>query len=267
MKLRQRGLPWKWISTQPQSLPRAQAASVAGVGDVNNDLIGDFAVGYGNTVYLYEGQIGLSNFAAVSLTSGDALTTFNSADSQPAIVGLGDVNGDSIDDFVFSDGNGPTVVFGNSLSTQNLGGFSPFANGFISAAGDVDRDGQNDLLIGNANGDAYLILGSNLNNVEATLTGVDSAASSPFAAGSDVNSDAASDLLLVPSAAAAAESGLEGFGPLSLITQSMLPVASFPRRGHYPGRFRGIDVSRGRYRGGGARFIRPIFAGGARTVT
>ena len=200
-------------------------ATVAGVGDVDNDLNSDFAVGHSGKIYLYDGQIGLSNFNRLQLATGDALTSFNSSDSSPAIVGLGDINGDDIDDFVYSNGNNPTAVFGNSLSTQNIS-FSPAANGFIAAAGDVDRDGKNDMLLGNSDGNAYLVLGNNLGTAAATLTGVDRAASAPYAAGADVNSDGASDLLLVPSATAAADAGLEGFGTLSQITQSMLPVAS-----------------------------------------
>jgi hypothetical protein len=171
------------------------------VGDVNNDQLGDFALGVGSNVYLFSGMSGLSAFGNLGLTTADALASYSS-DSQAQMVPLGDVNGDTLPDFIFENGTAPTIVFGdagNAFTTQALGGFSPAADGFLAAAGDVDRDGRNDIVIGNAAGDAYLFLGTDLSNVEATLTGVDSAASAPFAVGADINSDGASDLLLIPS--------------------------------------------------------------------
>ena len=209
----------------------ANAASVASVGDINDDQLADYAVGVGNTIYLFAGQLGLANHDQAPLTTGDALATFASSDGQPAIVPLGDVNGDAIADFIYSNGTAPTVVFGNasnSFSSQSLGGFSPAADGFLTAVGDVDRDGRNDVLIGNADGDAYLLAGSDLASVAATFTGVDSAASAPYAAGADLNSDGASDLLLIPSASAASDVGLEGFGSRSAINPDWLPSTASP---------------------------------------
>lgn len=198
-------------------------ASVAGVGDVNDDQKADYAFGLGGTVYLFNGEIGLGNSKQVPLTLGDAAATFASNTSQPDILSLGDVNGDTIDDFIFSSGSAPIVVFGDSLATQTLGGFSPAADGFVAAAGDVDRDGRNDILVGNADGDAYLLLGSNLQSVAATFAGVDGAATTPFAAGSDLNSDGASDILLIPSTSAAIEAGLESFGAAPFVNPLWLP--------------------------------------------
>ena len=209
----------------------ANSASVASVGDINDDQLADYAVGVGNTVYLFAGQLGLANHDQAPLTMGDALATFASSDGRPTIVPLGDVNGDAIADFIYSNGTAPTVVFGNasnSFSSQSLGSFSPAADGFLAAVGDVDRDGRNDILIGNADGDAYLLAGNDLSTVAATFTGVDSAASAPYAAGADLNSDGASDLLLIPSASAASDVGLESFGSRSAINPDWLPSTASP---------------------------------------
>ena len=121
------------------------------------------------------------------------------------------MNGDNIDDFAFSNGANPIVVFGNStnsFTTQTLNGFS----GVLSAVGDVDKDGRGDLLIGNGDGNASFISGANLSNVAATIEGVESAASAPYVAGADLAGDGSSDLALVPTAAVAAALGYDGFG-------------------------------------------------------
>ncbi|MEM7798767.1 MAG: hypothetical protein AAF633_06230 [Chloroflexota bacterium] len=209
----------------------AGAASVAGVGDVNNDFIDDFAVAFGNTVYLFAGGGGWIADGQTTLTTADAIATFATADALPTIAAGGDINGDNIDDFVFTNGSTPTVVFGNgsnSFSTQSLSNGVPLS-GFLSAVGDVDKDGRGDLLIGNANDEGVLILGSDLNSVAATIEGVESSASAPTVAGSDLAGDGSSDLALVPTAAVAAALGYDGFGSTinaPFIPRSALPIAN-----------------------------------------
>ncbi|MFZ0546704.1 MAG: cohesin domain-containing protein [Candidatus Promineifilaceae bacterium] len=191
-------------------------ASVAGVGDVNDDFIPDFAVAMGGTVYLFAGGSGWAQSGLTPLTTADAIATFATADSLPTIVGAGDLNGDNIDDFAFTNGNTPVVVFGNaseSFSTQTLGGFASPLSGFLAAVGDVDKDGRTDLLVGNADEDAYLFSGADLTTAAATIEGVAAAASTPFTAGADLAGDGSSDLALVPTADVATNLGYDGFVP------------------------------------------------------
>jgi hypothetical protein len=193
----------------------AGGASVATVGDVDGDFVDDFAVGMGGTVYLFAGDGGWAQAGLTTLTTGMAMATFASSDSQPAMVAASDLDGDNVDDFAFTNGSSPVVVFGDSnqsFSSQTLGGFPHASSGFLVSAGDVDNDGQSDLLVGNSNGDAYLLLGGALNSVAATIEGVDTAASAPYAAGADLAGDGSSDLLVVPSAAAAADFGYDTIG-------------------------------------------------------
>ncbi|MEM7799196.1 MAG: FG-GAP-like repeat-containing protein, partial [Chloroflexota bacterium] len=188
--------------------------SVAGVGDVNNDFIPDFAIAIDGTIYLFAGGGGWVQGGMTPLSTTNAIATYNSSDTLPSIVSAGDLNGDKIADFAFSNGATPTIVLGNAgqnLTTQTLSGFASPLSGFLAAAGDVDKDGRSDLLVGNANGDAYLIVGSNLRAAAATISGVTTAASTSFVSGADLAGDGSSDLALVPSNASATALGFNGF--------------------------------------------------------
>ncbi|MFZ0545430.1 MAG: cohesin domain-containing protein [Candidatus Promineifilaceae bacterium] len=205
-------------------------ATVAGVGDLNDDFIDDFAVAFGGTVYLFAGGSGWSERDLTTLNTADAMASFASSDSLPTIVGAGDVNGDGVADFAYSNGATPVVVFGDagqSFTTQTLSGFASPLSGFLAAVGDVDKDGRGDLLIGNADGDAYLIVGSNLTSAAATIEGVDSASSAPYISGADLVGDGSSDLAVVPSDSAAAGMGFNALGQAQpfYIDQNTLPVA------------------------------------------
>ncbi|MCO5195130.1 MAG: right-handed parallel beta-helix repeat-containing protein [Anaerolineae bacterium] len=202
----------------------ASGASVAGVGNLNGDFYDDFAIAFDNTVYIYYGNSGFGQSDLRSLTAGDADATFAGSDAAPQILGLGDVNGDTFDDFVFANGTAPTLVYGNGLTTQALS-FVPVADGFLAAPGDVDDDGRNDIVVGNADGNAYLLLGSDVTVAAATLTGVDGAASTLIASGADINSDGSSDLALIPSSSAASGVGMNGGVTANLPSQSALPHA------------------------------------------
>ena len=194
----------------------ANGASVAGIGDVNDDFIPDFAVAMDNTVYIFAGGGGWVQAGQTSLSTTDAIASFATTDSLPTIVASGDMDGDSVDDFAFTNGSTPVIVFGdssNNFSTQTLSGFASPLSGFLAGVGDVDKDGRSDLLVGNDDGDAYLITGNDLNSVAATLAGVETAASAPlYVSGADLAGDGSSDLAVVPSAVAAGELGYDGFG-------------------------------------------------------
>ena len=180
----------------------AAGASVGAVADVNGDFVDDFAIASGGTVYLFDGDGGWVEGGQTILAPGDAIGTFATSDALPTIVGNGDMDGDGVGDFVFSNGNTPTVVFGdigNNFTQQALSGFPSALSGFVAGVGDVNKDTLSDLLIGNADGDAYLIHGDALGAIASTIEGVESASSAPYVSGADLVGDGSSDLALVPS--------------------------------------------------------------------
>ena len=201
----------------------SDGARLCGVGDRDNDELDEFAVGDNHKVYILPGKSYAPRSGEwLSLTAGD-VTTFDSADVQPAIAALGDVDGDNRPDLIYSNGATPRLVRGNGATADILK--APAASGFLAAPGDVDADGKDDILVGNANNDAYLIL----NNLARTVTihGVATGGSAPYAAGADLNSDRSSDLLVVPHPAHASEVGMAsaGFGPLPSVASGALPRA------------------------------------------
>jgi hypothetical protein len=231
------GQPRPWWDTVPLD-PYAAAeiatgpagARLSGVGDMDGDGRDEFVVVVGTTVYLFAGQGSYTAHAGASLNlTDDAIASFESTTSLPAVAALGDVDGDGLTDFAFANGDTPRLVFGDAdrnWTSHDLT-FWPAPSGFLAAPGDVDADGRADLLLGNADGDAYLLLGADLDQVAATLTGVAAAASVPYAAGGDLNSDGSSDLLLVPAETAAAQMGMYslGYGQTPYVDPASLPVA------------------------------------------
>ncbi len=191
-----------------------------GVGDLNNDQHADFVIadpnnsagGSGPSVYVFHGG---PAYSAKKVSAPASLKdTANGSFSAPAGVGrqvipLGDVNGDKLPDFAYTDGATPHIAYGRTSGWKlgltpdvTFSGYTPAPNGFVAGVGDVDNDGKNDLLLGTLSGRAYLVLGrSDLATnqpVQAELSNVGAAASAPFAAGADVNCDRSSDLLIVP---------------------------------------------------------------------
>ncbi len=206
----------------------AAGARLSGVGDMDGDQYDEFVVVDDTTVYLFEGQGFFATYAGESLELSDAIATFGSVETRPEVAALGDVNGDSLTDFIYADGDQPKLVFGETnrnWTTQALS-FTPAASGFLAAPGDVDDDGLADILVGNAEDNAYLILGKDTSEVKATLTDVRAAASTLHAAGADLNSDGSSDLLLVPGTLGMGAMGVLSYGQTSHVDPSALPLAA-----------------------------------------
>src|SRR5262249_34790981 len=152
-----------------------------GLGDVDGDGYDDFALTSSSVVHVYQGGSGFS--------SNPSSFTFNATNGTPdgRVARVGNVTGAADADLVFGTTAGVQLSFrtGRDSFGNPIWGSQFFANstitpaptGSLTGVGDVDNDGSNDFLIGNANGDAYLIKGgASVPNVPLmTLGGVASA--------------------------------------------------------------------------------------------
>ena len=220
-------------------------SSVAYAGDVNGDGFADVIIGASlangtaGTSYVVFGKANTNtvNLSTVVTGTGGFVINGQAGDgSGYSVASAGDFNGDGLTDLIISapnanDGTGRSyVVFGKTNSTGvNLSTIATGSGGFViagentrdnsgwsvSAAGDVNRDGLADLIIGapNANGFAgksYVVFGNlnatniNLNNIangsggfviNGQSSSADLSARSVSGAG-DINGDGYADLLI-----------------------------------------------------------------------
>ena len=216
-------------------------ASVAGAGDINGDGIDDLIIGAedangdaGESYVVFGGQSFGPSFDLASLdgSNGFRLDGIDPGDySGGSIAGAGDINGDGVDDLIIGaiGANGYAgesyVVFGGqsfgpSFDLASLDG----SNGFrldgidagdesgisVSAAGDVNGDGVDDLIIGavganNDAGESYVVFGGQSFGPSLDLASLDGSNGfrldgdgigfSVSAAG-DVNGDGVDDLII-----------------------------------------------------------------------
>jgi len=201
----------------------AAGFSVASAGDIDNDGRDDVIIGaIYNNPYAF-GVYGSATPAAVSLTAlsgiGFGITPQVNGDQAGWSVGsAGDVNGDGRDDFIVgavynggSERGAAYVVFGSDarMTSVNLNTIASGVGGFkiagqetgaragysVSAAGDLDRDGYGDVIVGaiyadadgTNSGAAYVVYGS------ATPASVDLATIAAGAGGFRIIGQAASD--------------------------------------------------------------------------
>ncbi|MCP4212937.1 MAG: hypothetical protein GY764_15875 [Halieaceae bacterium] len=230
-------------------------AVATGIGDVDGDGLADFvtsdpAGSYGaqSRVYLFRGSTSYRtasfSFPQQSLDPlNDAIASFVGDSMVGAqILALGDVNLDSYADFLYSSGDAPRLVFGRADAGwgHNNGGdrtlsYSPPASGVLTAPGDINADGFADLLLGTASGDAYLIYGADslaaIPPIAATIEGIESAASAPYATGADINGDLSADLLVLPTGVGSGitTASQTPFGRMPHLGASALPVGAAPR--------------------------------------
>jgi len=232
--------------------------SVSAAGDINGDGIDDLVVGApftdvngnkiaGSSYVVFGADTGLSNpLNLANLNGSNGFTINGVADDRSgfSVSAAGDINGDGIDDLIIGAfGAGPNgnsfagrsyVVFGavtglpNPLNLDDLNGSNGFTingvaandrSGFsVSAAGDINGDGIDDLMIGasradpngiNDAGSSYVVFGgsnlphpfdlSTLNGINGfRLDGVsvnDNSGRSVSAAG-DINGDGIDDLII-----------------------------------------------------------------------
>ena len=209
--------------------------SVSGAGDVNGDGYADMLISapddsYSDIriVYLIYGGSDLANIINLASLGSSGITITGAASTVYSVSGAGDVNGDGYTDMLIGapDYYSSTIylIYGgvdlaSAINLADLGnrgititGTNYSDSGYsVSGAGDVNRDGYADMLIGafayNASrGAAYLIYGSNnltninladLGNSGITITNTAGYDTGISVSGSgDVNSDGYADMLI-----------------------------------------------------------------------
>lgn len=194
--------------------------SVAGAGDINGDGTKDMVIGAfsndeggevaGAAYVIYGGQAldGLS-MASLTTSQGFKITGKDAGDSLGySVAGIGDINGDGVDDVLVGAPSAPGsdtqageayVLFGSAsgLADINLDLLTP-SMGFeihgalyddragisLAAAGDVNGDGLDDMMVGawlgeeggNNSGQAYVIFGRDVDGGDPAFGTVDLAA-------------------------------------------------------------------------------------------
>lgn len=181
----------------------AAGGQASGVDDVNGDGRDDFAVGTGGQVRLYAGSAVFVKNGLLALPA--PLASLASSDPNPQIAPLGDLNGDGLADFAYSNGGSPQFVRGRAGGAWGPSFTLAATAGILAGVGDVNRDGRADFMLGTAGGARlyYGAPGDGLPSLAATVQRVARVGAAPLGAGADLNCDASSDLLALPTAAPA----------------------------------------------------------------
>jgi Ca2+-binding RTX toxin-like protein len=204
-------------------------SGLSSAGDINHDGYDDIIVGtVANRAYVIFGKA--SGFDTIELNAFDPADGFiiegDGANDMAGggSTGVGDFNGDGIDDFVIGavSANKAYIIFGKEAAWTDLdlGNFSA-ADGIVitqgssadsfgynmAAAGDINGDGFEDLLLGTNNGKAYVIFGRASGSAALELSNLGSAGfliqgdpqtsfGSAVGAAGDVNGDGFDDIVV-----------------------------------------------------------------------
>ncbi len=148
------------------------------LGDVNGDTLDDVAVGGGVAAVRIvfgptRGNNGVLNGQQLDGVSGFVIQNDDVNDS--VLAGIGDINGDGLDDIAVGSLTGTRVVFGSrtrfprTLDVTSLDGSNGFVFGSaatdIKRAGDVNGDGLADFIVGNANATPNGLTGAGISYV------------------------------------------------------------------------------------------------------
>ena len=152
--------------------------SINGIGDVNNDGIGDFIIGHDEYDYitkqLYFGGTENDSIPDMILTGMIPYPYYDTTGG----IAIGDWNGDGIDDFnVGIDYYGPDIWFGSetTLQQQMHLEFYDWLVNRNNDFGDLNADGKDDFVAGlpsmYVDGDAYIYLGCQNGTIDFNIEG------------------------------------------------------------------------------------------------
>lgn len=165
-------VPWqKAIATLSGAAKSGLGFSVAGVGDVDGDGIGDFLVGLPfadpNVVYLFSGErIGPN----LKITDGKPLQPIIDANFGYSLSGIGDINNDGKADFLVGvPTKGRVYLFTGLPIPAKIDLNEPGFGRFVSGIGDVNNDGKPEFVVGSPlqdkrDGAAYVYSISDIDN-------------------------------------------------------------------------------------------------------
>lgn len=183
--------------------------SVSSAGDMNGDgysdvIAGAYSLGNAGEAFIYFGNAVMNGDHDIRL-SGSSNSTFGTSVSS-----AGDVNGDGYSDIVIGSYNTNTsyIYYGGSIidnvsDVVMTGAEIGYFGVSVAGAGDVNRDGYSDVIIGddiqdNPTGKAYIFYGGiDMNNTaDVTMTGeTGSGFGSSVSSAGDLNGDGYSDII------------------------------------------------------------------------
>ncbi|MGC4086312.1 MAG: FG-GAP-like repeat-containing protein [Polyangiaceae bacterium] len=186
-------------------------------GDVNGDGADEVLAASAGAFYLFRGGVELPVDASTLSPNGagGGYELVRAVPGQASVAGLGDINGDGIDDFGYCDGlTSCSVVLGPVSTLANAAQFSGFRRGtkrlLVRAGGDIDGDGFADVVFADDRR-VYVVYGSLLGAPPRDVRLLGSAGFSVLAAAGgsisavagvgDVNHDGLADLAIADQAA------------------------------------------------------------------